>query len=215
MTIYILKCSRSAFFHPPFSSCHFFEVTCPQPAFEEGAGAPCLCQEISPRLQKQQWATTVSRLRPVMLKSTDHPRDLTVFWFVSPFLPRFKKHFRIDGFPCCLQQLDLLSCTLKASETVSQVHVLNCFSVGSGNAELTLFDATFAAGSNFASPLWAPILNPPGQSQGIEMFPSCPWSPKQAVPRCAFLYYLAECKSPLLKTMAGNRMWIKELDSYF
>ena len=166
------------FFCPPFSSFCFSEVTCPQPAFEQGAPALYLSQEIRPHLQKQQRATTVSGLHPVMLKGAEHLKDLTIFWFVSPFLTRFNKHFRIDGSPCCLQQLDLPSCALKASETVSQVHVIFCFSVGPGNAELAFFGTTLAASCSLASPLRAPTLKPPGQSQGRGTFPSCPWSPK-------------------------------------
>lgn len=52
---YILQCScSSAFFHPLFSYCCSPEVTCLQPACEEGAAAPFLSQEMHPHLQRQQ-----------------------------------------------------------------------------------------------------------------------------------------------------------------
>lgn len=72
-----------------------------------------------------------------MLKSVEHLRDLTMFWFVSPFLARFHKHFRIDGWILVMQP-DLLRCALQASQAISQVHMI-LFSVQPVNAELMVF----------------------------------------------------------------------------
>lgn len=154
-------------FHPLFSYCCFPEVTFLQPACE-GAAAPFLSQETRPHLQREQPATAVSGQCPEMLTSVEHLRDLTMFWFVFPFLARFHKHFRRDGW-VLVMQLDLPSCALQASQTISQVHMILLLFCAACECRVDGFGATLLASSSLESPLQDPQVSK--KSQGHGTFP--------------------------------------------
>lgn len=103
-----------------------------------------------------------------MLKSVEHLRDLTVFWFVSPFLARFHKHFRLDGW-ILVMQLHLLSCALRASQTISQVHMILLLFCAACECRVDGFGPTLSASSSLGSSLQAPTLK--SQAKGLGYFP--------------------------------------------
>lgn len=138
-----------------------------------------------------------------MLKSTEHLRDLTRCWFVSPFPARFNTNFGIDGSMCCSHQLDLLSCVLKAASARFTPYSVSC---GVWECRADSSGTVLAASCSLANPLRAPTLQPPGQSLGRGMCPSCPHPPKQTGPRCDFPDDSTECKSPLPKTMVASKV---------
>lgn len=167
---YILQCScSSAFFHPLFSYCCSPEVLAfSQPVRREQQLPSCLrrctliCRDSNEPLLAGQC--------PVMLKNAEHLRDLTMFWFVSPFLARFHKHFRIDGW-ILVMQLDLLSCALQASQTISQVHMIFLLFCGVCERRVDGFGATLAASSSLESSLQAPTLKSERKANEVGYFP--------------------------------------------
>lgn len=113
-----------------------------------------------------EWATAASGQRPEILKSVEHLRDLTMFWFVSPLLARFHKRFRIDGW-VLVMQLDLPSCALQASQTISQVHVILLLFCRACEHRVDGFGTTLADSSSLESPLQAPILKSQRKAKGV------------------------------------------------